>query len=74
MATTKHHATQPDPEWAADYHLEPSIEWRRDTLLRTGYPYLDALQIAFDPTIDLHRACDLIAAGCEPHLAAHILI
>ena len=67
-------ATQPPPEWAADYELNECIAWRRETLSRAGYPYLDALQIAFAQTVDLHAACDLIGAGCSPELAVKILI
>lgn len=53
--------------------LESVVAWRRETLERSGYPPELADDIA-SADVDLHRAVDLLSAGCSPELAAQILL
>lgn len=48
--------------------------WRFNRLLSVGYPVELAEQIAVSIEVDLHDACDLLARGCSPELAAEILL
>jgi len=48
--------------------------WREETLFRAGYPPELAAVIAARPDIDLHQACDLLAASCPVALASRILL
>lgn len=48
-------------------------QWRKDELIRAGYPEIVARHIAPLKHIDLHQACNLIRRGCEPKLAVRIL-
>lgn len=50
------------------------FDWRLGELLRAGYPLKLAEQLAFDTTVDLHRALRLLEQGCSPELAALILL
>ena len=47
--------------------------WRAEELERAGYERRWALFLALRPDVDLHRAVDLLARGCEPALAVKIL-
>lgn len=49
------------------------VEWRFDVLERAGYDPVSALRLALDAGVDLHAACDLVAAGCSQRLALAIL-
>lgn len=52
-----------------------SVEaWRLRELMRAGYAYEDAEQIAGRHDIDLHRAIDLVGRGCPPLTATRILL
>jgi hypothetical protein len=53
---------------------ERVVEWREEELLRAGYPAPAARKLALRPDIDLHKAVDLIRAGCDPTLATRILL
>jgi hypothetical protein len=48
--------------------------WRLEKLLEAGYAVETASALACEPRVDLHRAIDLVAAGCRPALAADILL
>jgi len=48
--------------------------WRMDQLLRVGYPEHLASLLAERPDVDLHKALDLIVAGCSFKTAAKILL
>jgi hypothetical protein len=50
------------------------LSWRLDTLERAGYSSAVALELAARVDIDLHRAVELVLAGCSPELALKILI
>jgi hypothetical protein len=54
--------------------LDQSELWRRECLTLAGYSRTTSLAIALDQTIDLHKACELLAAGCDPRTAAAILL
>lgn len=61
-------ATATDPEhWQVE-------AWRSEQLLQAGYPPHIAAELALNPAVDLHLAVHLVAAGCEPRLAAQILL
>jgi hypothetical protein len=50
------------------------VEWREQELLRAGYQPTAARAIARRNDVDLHKAVDLVRAGCDPALAARILL
>jgi hypothetical protein len=47
--------------------------WRLHVLIQAGYPLPLAEKVAGSDA-DLHRAVDLVADGCEPTVAASILL
>jgi len=47
--------------------------WRLHVLIEAGYPLPLAEKLAHSEA-DLHRAVELLAAGCKPELAAEILL
>ena len=47
--------------------------WRLHVLMEAGYPLPLAERIAASE-VDLHRAVELIQAGCAPETAAEILL
>lgn len=47
--------------------------WRFEVLVRTGYPPTVAADVARSGA-DLHLAVDLVEQGCEPMLAARIVL
>ena len=47
--------------------------WRRDRLLRAGFPPSLSARLAADTRYDLHELLDLLARGCPPELAVRIL-
>ena len=47
--------------------------WRLHVLMEAGYPLPLAERIAATD-VDLHRAVELLHAGCEPQTAAEILL
>jgi hypothetical protein len=49
------------------------IRWRRAALRRAGYDEESARELARRIDVDLHRAVDLVRAGCPPELAYRIL-
>ena len=49
------------------------ISWRREVLVRAGYTTVDATALAFDNTVDLHAAVDLLRRGCPSETALRIL-
>jgi hypothetical protein len=49
------------------------ISWRREVLVRAGYTTVDATALAFDGTVDLHAAVDLLRRGCPSETALRIL-
>jgi hypothetical protein len=53
--------------------LERVEGWRREELLRAGYPAAAAAELAGRPDVDLHRAIALLKNGCPPELAVSIL-
>ena len=50
------------------------MEWREQELLRAGFQPTAASALARRPDVDLHRAVDLVRSGCDPELAARILL
>jgi hypothetical protein len=49
------------------------VAWRRDQLVRAGFPLILAARLARDPRIDLHQLIGLTERGCPPELAVRIL-
>jgi hypothetical protein len=47
--------------------------WRQEILERAGYEPSDALYLASDHNVDLHRAVELIKSGCPASTAMRIL-
>ena len=48
--------------------------WRLHVLMEAGYPLPLAERIAGNETVDLHRAVELVASGCDHETAARILL
>lgn len=48
--------------------------WRAHELERAGFEPAAAALLAGRHDVDLHRAIDLLRAGCEPELALQILL
>lgn len=58
----------------SDHSEKVKIEsWRLHVLIQAGYPLPLAERIAHS-NADLHKAVDLVKAGCSPLLAAEILL
>ena len=47
--------------------------WRRDQLVRGGFPPVLATRVANDERFDLHALIELVERGCAPELAVRIL-
>lgn len=50
------------------------VNWRAEELIRAGFDEFDALELAFERHVDLHRAIELVRRGCPPATAARILL
>jgi hypothetical protein len=61
-------------ETLAEQEAAEIMEWRFSQLTRGGFPTRDAIRLATRVDVDLHRAVDLVARGCPPSLALHILL
>lgn len=59
-----------DP-WGEEHEV---FVWRLMTLTMAGYPENLAWTLAMAPDIDLHRAVELVEKGCDPLVAARILL
>jgi hypothetical protein len=59
------------PHWDEERLI---YEWRFDQLRRAGYDPELALDLAVTTKVDLHDATELLRRGCEPTLAARILL
>ena len=54
--------------------IEKVERWRLYVLIEAGYPVGMAELIAQSHHADLHRAVELLVAGCRPAVAALILL
>jgi hypothetical protein len=50
------------------------VRWRMLVLLRAGYDWDDALELATETGVDLHVAADLVDRGCASETARRILL
>jgi hypothetical protein len=50
------------------------VRWRMLVLLRSGYEWDDALELAIETSVDLHVAVDLVNRGCASETARRILL
>ena len=50
------------------------IRWRMLVLLRAGYKWDDAVELATETGVDLHLAVDLVDRGCASETARRILL
>jgi hypothetical protein len=50
------------------------VRWRMLVLLRAGYRWDDALELAVETDVDLHAAVDLVNRGCASETARRILL
>jgi len=53
---------------------ERVVRWRFEELVRSGYDFDAALELAVHSEIDLHLACALVHRGCTPETARRILL
>jgi hypothetical protein len=68
-----------EPIAATELHpVDPETEkverWRAEALERAGYDIVAAHELAARSDIDLHRALELVEAGCPHELALRILL
>ena len=49
------------------------VRWRRDQLVRSGFPFRLASEVARDERFDLHALIELVEHGCFPELAVRII-
>lgn len=49
-------------------------DWRLHQLIEAGYSVTDASELAVRNDVDLHKAVDLVGAGCPADTAARILL
>lgn len=54
-------------------NLDECHGWRIDQLMQHGYTHALAVELALNPDVDLHQACDLLDRGCTQDLARRIL-
>lgn len=58
----------------SDFSERVKVEsWRLHVLIEAGYPLPLAEKLAHS-SADLHQAVELVHAGCQPDLAAEILL
>ncbi|MBA2707000.1 MAG: hypothetical protein H0U59_04250 [Gemmatimonadaceae bacterium] len=50
------------------------LAWRYEQLEQAGYPVLVALELAENPGVDLHRACEMLGNGASVEDAVRILV
>jgi hypothetical protein len=50
------------------------LAWRAEELVRAGYDGDNAIMLALERAVDLHRAVDLLRCGCPAELAVKILL
>lgn len=63
-----------DPKRTAELTIEDVVDtWREHQMLEAGYPPDAAHRMSTNHSIDLHRACEMLAAGCRPLTAEMIL-
>ena len=53
---------------------EAVARWRLNELLRAGYQWAAAVQLADNRQVDLHVATDLLHRGCPEDTALRILL
>ena len=53
---------------------EQILDWRLEQLIEAGYGKDDALRLAVQTEVDLHRAVALLRSGCPPETALRILL
>jgi hypothetical protein len=53
---------------------DPVRRWRVEQLEAAGYASYDAHVLSERAEVDLHRAIDLLRAGCPPQTALRILL
>lgn len=49
------------------------VRWRREQLVKSGFPLPLAARLAKDARYDLHGLIELVERGCDPDLAVRIL-
>jgi len=59
-----------EPDFSERLKVE---SWRLHVLIEAGYPLPLAEKLAHS-SADLHRAVELLKAGCKPEVAAEILL
>ncbi|SRR6266498_5198480 len=63
-----------DTVFVADPERERLITWRASCLYDAGLRDLEAATLLSGTDIDLHKACDMVRAGCDPKLLLEILL
>jgi hypothetical protein len=60
-------------EVGQELETDEVVAWRREQLVRSGFPAPLATRLADDWRYDLHALIELVERGCPPELAARIL-
>lgn len=68
-----HSKLEPRSAVAAERERDGVVAWRREQLLRSGFPQRVAARVAHDGRYDLHLLIELVESGCPPELAQRIL-
>lgn len=50
------------------------VRWRLIVLLRAGYGWDEAVELADECAVDLHLAVELLSRGCTSEIARRILL
>jgi hypothetical protein len=50
------------------------VRWRLIVLLRAGYQWDEAVELATETSVDLHLAAKLLGDGCPSEVARRILL
>jgi hypothetical protein len=67
------HRSDPATAVPAEQAEDEVAAWRREQLVRSGFPWPLAVSVAHDGRYDLHRLIELVERGCRPELALRIV-
>lgn len=68
------HSPDEAESYRGDYAPSAVESWRLHILEEAGYPFALAQRLAMSAAVDLHVACEIVAGGCSPEVAADILL
>lgn len=66
--------SSPSPDGLVEDECSKVEKWRLHVLEEAGYSFGLAQRLAMSATVDLHVATRMIREGCDPEIAAEILL